>query len=63
MDPLLMWRARNLFLHDRSHLMIPGYGAQSVTQQLLGCILFLFPLLIVAKDTETERFQLAGQTA
>lgn len=42
-----MWRARNIFLHDRSHLMIIRFGAPAVTQQLSGCILFLLLLFIV----------------
>lgn len=47
MEPLLTWRFRNVFLHDRSHLMIIRYGGPSVTQQLSECILFLLLLFIV----------------
>lgn len=47
MEPLLVWRARNIFLHDRSHLIIIRYGASAVTQQLSECILFLLLLFIV----------------
>lgn len=47
MELLLMWRFRDIFLHDRSHLMIIEYGDPSVTHQLSECILFLLLLFIV----------------